>query len=85
MDWSLIFENGLKALVGTDAVVFTLAAIGLPWIAKNPVVLGALNPLYAIKFFMHHQMHGFLLLGSVVLKLVQRSSTPLLVVPTTEG
>ncbi len=29
MDWSLIFENGLKALVGTDAVVFALAAIGL--------------------------------------------------------
>lgn len=45
----------------------TLAAIGLPWIARNPVVLGALNPLYAIRFFMHHQLHGFLLLGSVVL------------------
>ncbi|HEX7135666.1 MAG TPA: branched-chain amino acid ABC transporter permease [Iamia sp.] len=29
MDWALIFENGLKALVGTDAVVFALAAIGL--------------------------------------------------------
>ncbi|QYG91666.1 branched-chain amino acid ABC transporter permease [Iamia sp. SCSIO 61187] len=29
MDWSLILENGLKALVGTDAVVFALAAIGL--------------------------------------------------------
>ena len=29
MDWSLIFENGLKALVGTDAVVFALAAVGL--------------------------------------------------------
>jgi neutral amino acid transport system permease protein len=29
VDWSLIFENGLKALVGTDAVVFALAAIGL--------------------------------------------------------
>ena len=29
MDWGLIFENGLKALVGTDAVVFALAAIGL--------------------------------------------------------
>jgi neutral amino acid transport system permease protein len=29
VDWGLIFENGLKALVGTDAVVFALAAIGL--------------------------------------------------------
>jgi branched-chain amino acid transport system permease protein len=29
VDWSLIFENGLKALVGVDAVVFALAAIGL--------------------------------------------------------
>jgi branched-chain amino acid transport system permease protein len=29
VDWANIFENGLKALVGTDAVVFALAAIGL--------------------------------------------------------
>lgn len=29
MDWGNIFENGLKALVGTDAIVFALAAIGL--------------------------------------------------------
>jgi neutral amino acid transport system permease protein len=29
MDWGLILENGLKALVGADAIVYALAAIGL--------------------------------------------------------
>lgn len=29
MDWGLVFENGLSALVGADAVVYALAAIGL--------------------------------------------------------
>jgi len=29
VDWSLILENGIKALIGADAVVFALAAIGL--------------------------------------------------------
>jgi len=29
MDWTLILENGLKAAVGVEAVVFALAAIGL--------------------------------------------------------
>lgn len=29
MDWALIMENGLKALIGSDAIVYALAAIGL--------------------------------------------------------
>ncbi len=45
----------------------TIAALGLRWIIHEPRVLAALNPAYAVTFFAHHGMHGFLLLGAVVL------------------
>ena len=45
----------------------TLVGIGLPWIARNPQVLGAINPLYGARFFVAHSWPGFLMLGSVVL------------------
>jgi KUP system potassium uptake protein len=45
----------------------TIAALGLPWIVRVPVVLQALNPLHAIEFVSEHGKRGFLLLGSVVL------------------
>ena len=45
----------------------TLVATGLPWIIKRPEVLHAFDPRYAVKFFVHNGMHGFLVLGSVVL------------------
>ncbi|WP_437682947.1 potassium transporter Kup [Sorangium sp. So ce131] len=44
-----------------------LAALGLVYIAENPAVLGALNPLHAARFFGAHGLHGFAILGSVVL------------------
>ncbi|HTL37156.1 MAG TPA: KUP/HAK/KT family potassium transporter [Kofleriaceae bacterium] len=40
---------------------------GLHWIVREPVVLKAVSPHYAILFLMHHGVHGFLLLGLVVL------------------
>ncbi|RYZ68483.1 MAG: potassium transporter Kup [Proteobacteria bacterium] len=57
------------AIFGPTMLIWfsTLIATGLPWIFKNPAVLGALNPMYAARFFMHHHWHGFLMLGSVVL------------------
>ncbi len=45
----------------------TLAALGLVQIIDNPGVLAALNPWYAVQFFMTDKLLGFLALGSVVL------------------
>ena len=45
----------------------TIAAIGLPWLIREPLVLQAINPAHAVSFFTTHKMHGFLVLGSVVL------------------
>ncbi len=57
------------AVFGPATLVWfvAIAAAGLPWILKNPTVLKAMNPLYGVKFFLHHGKHGFLVLGSVVL------------------
>lgn len=45
----------------------TLAVLGVFHLAQMPEVLAALNPWYAIQFFMTDKMLGFLALGSVVL------------------
>jgi KUP system potassium uptake protein len=44
-----------------------IAVCGVPWIARHPSILWALNPLHAITFFVNHGWHGFFVLGSVVL------------------
>ncbi len=46
---------------------FTIAGVGLPWIFREPAVLLALNPYYAVLFFVHNGLAGFLVLGAVVL------------------
>ena len=59
----------IGALFGVVTLTW-FAAIGIagaPWIARNPVVLWALSPHHAIRFFIHNGVHGFVLLGSVVL------------------
>lgn len=40
---------------------------GLVQITREPAVLLALNPVYALEFFMNNGMHGIVVLGSVVL------------------
>ncbi len=45
----------------------SIGVIGLTWIVKAPEVLQAVNPVYGARFFAHNGVHGFLLLGSVVL------------------
>ena len=45
----------------------TIAVLGVPWIAREPHVLEAVNPLWAIRFMTEHHWHGFLILGAVVL------------------
>ena len=60
---------GIGAVFGPATLVWfvSIAAAGLPWIVRRPEVLGAVNPVHAVRFFLEHRGHGFLLLGSVVL------------------
>ena len=44
-----------------------IAALGVAEIVRFPGVLAAVNPLYAVRFFAHNGMAGFLVLGSVFL------------------
>ena len=45
----------------------TISLLGIYWIFQNPQVLHALNPWYAIKFFINNKLTGVLVLGSVML------------------
>jgi KUP system potassium uptake protein len=45
----------------------TIGVLGLRGIARDPSVLRAISPGYAIAFFMANKGHGFLVLGAVVL------------------
>jgi KUP system potassium uptake protein len=44
-----------------------IGAAGLPFVIRNPEVIKAVSPHYAVMFLAHNGVHGFLLLGSVVL------------------
>ena len=44
-----------------------LALSGAISVFKTPVILEAFNPGYAVFFFMHHELEGFIALGSVFL------------------
>lgn len=46
---------------------FTIAFLGVRAIVAFPSVLKALNPSYALRFFLENDLQGFLVLGSVVL------------------
>src|SRR5262249_36056987 len=44
-----------------------IGAIGVPYIFRHPSVFVAMSPHHAVMFLATHGVHGFLLLGSVVL------------------
>jgi KUP system potassium uptake protein len=44
-----------------------LAVIGTRAILRHPEVLEAVNPIWAVRFFVHHGWHGFFMLGAVFL------------------
>jgi KUP system potassium uptake protein len=44
-----------------------IAVLGLRFIVRNPAVLSALSPAPAVRFFAAHGLHGFTILGAVVL------------------
>ncbi|NUO50160.1 MAG: potassium transporter Kup [Polyangiaceae bacterium] len=58
-------------LFGPVMVVWfvTLGVLGAFHISKHPEILAAANPIYAVRFFQEHHIHGFVVLGSVVLVL----------------
>jgi KUP system potassium uptake protein len=59
------------ALFGPVMVVWfvSIAALGIPWIIREPHVLSAFNPLHAARFFWENGWHGFVVLGAVFLVL----------------
>jgi KUP system potassium uptake protein len=44
-----------------------LALLGIAAILNNPEILAAVNPEYAAEFFVHNRLHGFFILGVIVL------------------
>lgn len=46
---------------------FVIGILGIRWILKQPQILKAVNPYYAINFFMSNGWRGFFVLGGVVL------------------
>ncbi len=60
---------GVGTLFGPIILVWfaAIAIIGIWWIASEPGVFRAINPLYAIESFQHNGWHGFMILGAVFL------------------
>lgn len=60
---------GIGAVFGPLMLVWfvSITALGIPAIVRHPEVLAAVNPLHALHFFRANGLHGFLILGSVVL------------------
>jgi KUP system potassium uptake protein len=60
---------GIGKIFGPVMLVWfgTLAVLGVVHLVDNPSVLWALNPYHAVRFFVHHKMHGLIVLGAVVL------------------
>jgi KUP system potassium uptake protein len=56
-------------LFGPVMVVWftTIALLGVTWIVRQPAVLGAVNPAYAVDFFRENGLHGLAVLGAVFL------------------
>jgi KUP system potassium uptake protein len=68
----LIQKHGtatVGALFGPVMLVWfvTIAVLGVSGIRHDPSVLRAVSPVYAVRFFVDHRLHGFLVLGAVVL------------------
>ncbi|WP_395700601.1 potassium transporter Kup [Aquabacterium sp.] len=61
--------GGIGRAFGPITLVWfiVLVALGLPHVLQNPAVLVALNPLYAIGFFVREPLVAFIGLGAVVL------------------
>jgi KUP system potassium uptake protein len=56
-------------LFGPVMVVWfvVIAALGIVWLQRAPVVLTSVDPRHAVAFFREHRLHGFAVLGAVFL------------------
>lgn len=61
--------SGVGSVFGPVMVLWfsTLAVLGISGILREPSVLAAVNPAYAVRFFASNGLHGFLVLGAVFL------------------
>lgn len=61
--------EGIGKIFGPVTLIWfvTMALLGIYWIFQHPTVLAAINPLYAVRFFLHNGWNGYLVLGSVFL------------------
>ncbi|HEX6836339.1 MAG TPA: potassium transporter Kup [Polyangia bacterium] len=61
--------GGIASIFGPTMLVWfiSIAALGVPAIARHPEVLRAASPTYAVAFMSAHGRAGFLVLGAVVL------------------
>ena len=61
--------SGVGTVFGPTMLIWFLviAFLGVKWIIRRPDVLQGVDPRWAIRFFFAHGIHGFLVLGAVVL------------------
>lgn len=61
--------SGIGAVFGPITFIWfvVLAVLGAVWVAREPNVLAAIDPVYAVAFFVQNRWHGFLVLGAVFL------------------
>jgi len=61
--------QGVGAVFGPVILIWflTLAFLGLSNLLRHPSVLGAINPVHGIHFFLRNGFHGYLVLGAVFL------------------
>ncbi len=45
----------------------TLALLGMPHILETPRILSAINPAFAVQFFIDHRFHAFVTMGTIFL------------------
>lgn len=45
----------------------SIGSLGLVWVLREPAIIAACNPVHAARFLIRHGVHGFLVLGAVVL------------------
>jgi KUP system potassium uptake protein len=60
---------GIGAVFGPVMILWflTIGGLGLSWLLRDPHVLVALSPTYAVRFFLHNGLHAFFTLGAVFL------------------
>jgi len=61
--------GGVGKIFGIVMIVWfsSIGSLGLTWILREPAIITACDPTHAVRFLSHHGIHGFLVLGAVVL------------------